>query len=378
MESFIRLAEAIIEFGSDFSSTPPAEQNKHGLAIQQDELKDMWEKTKQGDIEKMYRQIMVHDNHTKFQRIVFRTDTNEPISLYELKTVTFGVNCAPYLAIRTLLQLADDVENSSPIASNILRRCMYVDDVLAGGHSIDSAINARDEITQVLESAGFPLRKWTANCEDLLKDIPKTNLLTEDFLEFEETSAVKALGIRWNAHTDLFYLMARPLEESDMPTKRVILSAIAKLFDPLGWLAPIIIVAKILMQGIWREGTDWDKTVTPITLDRWKKFTHHYHEIDNIRIPRWVHFSPTDDVEVHGFCDASEKAYAAAVYLRVTQNAKDVVSLLLAKTKVAPVKTISLPRLELCGAVLLAEIIETVMKSLDLGHLKSHLWTDST
>ncbi|XP_036345055.1 uncharacterized protein LOC118754286 [Rhagoletis pomonella] len=108
------------------------------------------------DIEKMYRQIFVNENQTKYQRIVFRTCPREPISLYELKTVTFGINCAPYLAIRTLHELADEVESSFPIASEILRKCMYVDDVLAGGHSIEAAIKAREEILQVLDSAGFP------------------------------------------------------------------------------------------------------------------------------------------------------------------------------------------------------------------------------
>ncbi|XP_036345828.1 uncharacterized protein LOC118755085 [Rhagoletis pomonella] len=315
------------------------------------------------DIEKMYRQVWVDSNHTKYQRIVFRTNPNEPVSLYELKTVTFGINCAPYLAIRTLLQLADDVESSSPIASNILRKCMYVDDVLAGGHSIDSTVKARDEISEVLRSAGFPLRKWTSNCAEILKDIPKTDLLSEDFLAFEDTSTVKALGIRWNAHTDLFYFIARPLEDRETLTKRAILSAIAKLFDPLGWLAPIVVVAKIIMQSIWLEGTDWDETVSSTTMERWQNFTKHYHEIDNIRIPRWVHFAPGDDIEIHGFCDASEKAYAATAYMRVKRDDKVLVNLLLAKTKVAPVKTISLPRLELCGAVLLAEIIESALVS---------------
>ncbi|XP_036345965.1 uncharacterized protein LOC118755225 [Rhagoletis pomonella] len=330
------------------------------------------------DIEKMYRQILVHNNHTKYQRIIFRTNPNDPISLYELKTVTFGINCAPYLAIRTLLQLADDVQSSHPIASNILRKCMYVDDVLSGGHTIDSAIKARDEISEVLQSAGFPLRKWTANSEQILNGIPKTDLLSKDFLAFEDTSAVKALGIRWNAHTDLFYFIARPLEKSDAVTKRAILSAIAKLFDPLGWLAPIIIVAKILMQNIWLEGTDWDETVSSTTLDRWQNFTQHYNEIDNIRIPRWVYFSPTDEIQIHGFCDASEKAYAASVYMRVKRDSKVFINLLLAKTRVAPVKTISLPRLELCGAVLLAEIVDSIINNLNLGHINIHLWTDST
>ncbi|XP_017480692.1 PREDICTED: uncharacterized protein LOC108369973 [Rhagoletis zephyria] len=330
------------------------------------------------DIEKMYRQIWVNNNHTKYQRIVYRTNPNEPVSLYELKTVTFGINSAPYLAIRTLLQLADDVENSFPIASNILRKCMYVDDVLAGGHSVDSTIKARDEISEVLRSAGFPLRKWTSNCQEILKGIPKTDLLSEDFLAFEDTSTVKALGIRWNAHTDLFYFMVRPLEEHDTITKRAMLSAIAKLFDPLGWLAPIVIVAKILMQSIWLEGTDWDETVSDTILERWQHFTRHYHEIDNIRISRWVYFSPGDTIEIHGFCDASEKAYAATAYMRVKRDDKILVNLLLAKTRVAPVKTISLPRLELCGAVLLAEIIESIINNLNLGPVKTHLWTDST
>ncbi|XP_017461765.1 PREDICTED: uncharacterized protein LOC108355104 [Rhagoletis zephyria] len=255
---------------------------------------------------------------------------------------------------------------------------MYVDDVLSGGHTIDSAIKARDEISEVLQSAGFPLRKWTANSEQILNGIPKADLLSEDFLAFEDTSAVKALGIRWNAHTDLFYFIARPLEKSYTVTKRAILSAIAKFFDPLGWLAPIIIVAKILMQNIWLEGTDWDETVSSTTLDRWQNFTQHYNEIDNIRIPRWVYFSPTDEIQIHGFCDASEKAYAASVYMRVKRDSKVFINLLLAKTRVAPVKTISLPRLELCGAVLLAEIVDSIINNLNLGHINIHLWTDST
>ncbi|XP_067614542.1 uncharacterized protein [Eurosta solidaginis] len=330
------------------------------------------------DIEKMYRQIWVNENHTKFQRIVHRTSPNDPISLYELKTVTFGVNCVPYLAIRTLLQLADDVSNSHPTAANILREYMYAYDVLAGGHTITSTIKARDEIRQVLHSAGFPLRKWTSNSEDILRNIPKADLLNENFLAFEDTSSVKALGIRWNALSDLFYFKAGTLDNPENITKRAILSAIAKLFDPLGWLAPMVIVAKILMQSIWLEGTAWDEPVSTSTLERWKTFTEQYHEIDKIRIPRWVNFSPGTDIEIHGFCDASEKAYAAVIYMRVKTDDNVCTNLLLAKTRVAPVKTLSLPRLELCGAVLLAEITESIFRNLKLGPVKVNLWTDST
>ncbi|XP_050338255.1 uncharacterized protein LOC126764636 [Bactrocera neohumeralis] len=330
------------------------------------------------DIEKMYRQILLKADQTKYQRIVFRNHPTEQTNLFELKTVTFGINCAPYLAIRTLLQLADDVESSLPVASNILRKCMYVDDVLAGGHSVEAAIKARNEIKTALESAGFPLRKWTANCGRILQGLPKDHLLNKEFLDFEDTSDVKALGIRWNAHTDFFYFKTKPILSPESYTKRAILSDIAKLFDPLGWLAPIIVTAKMIMQHIWLEGTQWDEFVSPTTLDRWHTFMDNHRYINNIKIPRWVHFSPTDDVSIHGFCDASEKAYAATVYLRVRTSNEVFVSLLLAKTRVAPVKTISLPRLELCGAVLLAETVESVVNNLELTHLKLKLWTDST
>ncbi|XP_036346005.1 uncharacterized protein LOC118755261 [Rhagoletis pomonella] len=330
------------------------------------------------DIEKMYRQILLNPTDSKYQRIVFRTSPTEPISLFELNTVTFGVNCAPYLAIRTLLQLADDVEQSHPMASDILRNYMYVDDVLAGGHSIEAAIKAKTEITSALQSAGFPLRKWTSNCNEILEGIPKSHLLKEDFLDFEDTSTVKALGIRWNAHSDNFYFTAKPIEEQVSYSKRQILSAIAKLFDPLGWLAPVVITAKILMQNIWLEGTGWDEIVSPTTLDRWKNFRESYDSIERIRIPRWVHFSPVAEIEIHGFCDASEKAYAASIYLRVEISSKVFINLLLSKTRVAPVKTISLPRLELCGAVLLAETLESISDNLNLAHRTTQMWTDST
>ncbi|XP_017480900.1 PREDICTED: uncharacterized protein LOC108370149 [Rhagoletis zephyria] len=132
------------------------------------------------------------------------------------------------------------------------------------------------------------------------------------------------------------------------------------------------------MQNIWLEGTDWDEKVSRTTLDRWQTFTKNYNEINNIRIPRWVEFSPTEKIEIHGFCDSSEKAYAAAVHLRVEREKCIFVNLLFAKTRVAPVKTISLPRLELCGAVFLAETIESVINNLDLGHLQIHPCSWST
>lgn len=118
---------------------------------------------------------------------------------FELKTVTFGVNCAPYLTIRTLLEVAKQSEEDTPIVSDILRNFMYVDDVLWGAHDIHTVIQARKDLVNVLNSAGFSLRKWTANHESILQDIPPELLLDSEFLKLSDVSTTKTLGLRWNA-----------------------------------------------------------------------------------------------------------------------------------------------------------------------------------
>ncbi|XP_055854500.1 uncharacterized protein LOC129918155 [Episyrphus balteatus] len=147
------------------------------------------------DITKMYRQIFVHPEHTPFQRILFRNSRNEPVSDFELQTVTFGINCAPFLAIRTLKQLADDIQTQFPLASNIIRNEFYVDDALSGAHDIGTAKLCQQELVAALNSAGFTLRKWTSNCSELLDSFPSADLLSLEFLKLEEKSSAKMLGI---------------------------------------------------------------------------------------------------------------------------------------------------------------------------------------
>ncbi|XP_070139963.1 uncharacterized protein [Drosophila kikkawai] len=286
-------------------------------------------------------------------RILFRNGQGD-ISDFELQTVTFGVNCAPFLALRTLQQLSDDVNAQYPRASDIISNYMYVDDVLAGAHTEAEAILAIRELQAALDSAGFPLRKWTSNERALLKALPKEHLLSTDFLDLEEVSTTKTLGVRWNATTDEFYFVPTEVTIQANYSKRDVLSQIAKLFDPAGWLSPFVVQAKILMQDIC------------------------YSFLHQVRIPRWVHFQPGVQVQIHGFCDASQKAYGAAIYVRIQRDGSISANLLTSKTKVAPVKTVSLPRLELCGAVLLADLWTAILPQIPFGRIESFLWTDST
>ncbi|XP_037821303.1 uncharacterized protein LOC119610239 [Lucilia sericata] len=331
------------------------------------------------DIEKMYRQILIDKTQTPFQRIIFRQSPDDQLSDFEMLTVTFGVNCAPYLAIRTLLELAKQCETDFPMVSDILRNYMYVDDVLFGSHDLSTALQARKDLTQVLNTAGFSLRKWTANHKRLLQDLPPKYLLDSNFLKLSDSCTSKTLGLRWNAGNDCFYFKPFQFSTENIFTKRVVLSQIAKLFDPAGWLAPKIIVAKIIMQQIWKDNTAWDEEIAPSTLTQWQAFLDDYSNLEHIQIPRYIDFDPSFSIELHGFCDASEVAYAATLYLRAESPKGQVYThLLAAKTKVAPVKFVTLPRKELCGAELMARMFKSIRSQLDIGSNRVYMWTDST
>ncbi|XP_075157657.1 uncharacterized protein LOC142230924 [Haematobia irritans] len=145
------------------------------------------------------------------------------------------------------------------------------------------------------------------------------------------------------------------------------------------WLvSAIVVVAKLIMQQIWLDKVGWDDGLTPLTCITWQNFIKICPDIQNVKIPRWVQFTPESKVELHGFCDSSERAYAATLYIRL-QTGNDIrCHLLVAKTPVAPIKKLSLPRLELCGAVLLSTLVSSTAPRLQLTSYDLHFWTDST
>lgn len=150
-----------------------------------------------------------------------------------------------------------------------------------------------------------------------------------------------------------------------MPTKRSVLSRTARLFDPLGWLAPIIIRAKLLVQTAWLQHLDWDAPLADGNAATWIRLEEELPLLESVRLPRgFGHGHRTTALELHGFADASELAYAAVVYLRAGDAASPSVSLVAARTKVAPLKRVSLPRLELCAASLLAGLAEHIRATL--------------
>lgn len=331
-----------------------------------------------GDVEKMYRQIWVAKPNQTYQRILWRNNKNE-LQDFELTTITYGTAPAPFLAIRTLYQLAQDEQENYPIAAQKTIEDMYVDDLITGSDSVKESVILHKQMSNMFRSGGLNLRKWASNSPDVLNAIPVADQESTTSLDVCKTEVMKTLGMYWNTTRDIFqFKITMPLEPKTV-SKRSLLSDVAKLYDPLGLLAPVIIAAKILFQSLWLLGLDWDESL-PTNISRdWLSLRSALPSLTEISIPRWIGtFSMASNIQLHGFCDASNKAYAAVVYCRVLVNGSYRTELLASKTRVAPIKKISLPNLELCGATLLANLLTRVTDSMMFDQVTSFAWTDST
>ncbi|XP_055914140.1 uncharacterized protein LOC129947533 [Eupeodes corollae] len=331
------------------------------------------------DVTKMYRQIQIDSQDWNYQRIVWRDDLSNKIQDYWLTTVTYGTSSAPFLATRALFQIANDCISTHPIISHIIKNHFYVDDLLTGADSEEEVTNIREGLENVLEGRGFELRKWKSSSKEFIKKIAPDKRDTE-CIDFD-SEPTKLLGLYWNPDGDYFSFHASLTNKLSI-TKRSILSESAKIFDPLGLLSPATIALKILFQQLWVEQPngkklEWDDIVPERLAERWCIFTEEFKYFKNIKVDRWIHTRDLRSCELHGFCDASETAYSAVIYCRTEDQGNIHVKIVAAKTRVAPLKQQSLPRLELCGALLLARLFESIRKALNNEIQSMTAWTDS-
>nr|CAH7768784.1 unnamed protein product [Callosobruchus chinensis] len=331
------------------------------------------------DIAKMYRQALVQPNERPLQRILWRKNPEDELEVWQLNTVTYGTKSASFMAIRCIFQMANENAELHPEICEIIKSDFYVDDLLTGADSIVEATNICKGVRDILNQGCFELRKFYSNDDEVLKSVVNDACDDKTVIHFGENENAKTLGIIWCPKSDVLQYKINQDQHNHKVTKRSILSGIAQIFDPIGLLSPCIIQMKILMQRLWLEKLTWDELVPAHISAHWNKFFTDLTVLNDLRIHRRVLCDSAERIEMHGFSDASEAAYGGCIYLRST-NAKGetFVSLLCAKTKVAPLKTVSLPRLELLGALVLARLAKKVRESLRLRIDKSVFWSDST
>ncbi|GFX18806.1 DUF1758 domain-containing protein [Trichonephila clavipes] len=294
------------------------------------------------DIQQMYRQILIDQEDQNFQRIVWRESKDSPIREYKLCTESF-----------------------------------YIDDLMAGAPSSEEAISLIKTLSNILEARGFHLRKWRSNSSEVLSRISSNWVGDSSNLEIHPDECSKALGLTWNSMKDIFIFNLK-VNFPDNITKRSFLSQSARLFDPLGFLTPCTVSIKIFFyQQLWLLKLDWDSPLPEALATKWKTFQKEFEQVSSIHIPRWIH-TASQQITLHGFCDASELAYASIIYAVQPQaDGNTKVTLLVAKSRVAPLKSVSIPRLELNGALLLARLYATCKNILKEYDIYFYAWTDS-
>ena len=335
-----------------------------------------------GDISKMYREILLSPADQQYHRLWWRPNVEEPVKPYCMNRVTFGVTCSPFIAVKTLQQAASDFGQAYPNAQAHINQSFYVDDLLGGADSVQEAKDLYSQLTEILTKGGFTLRKFRSNSKEVLDGIPIDMIEpmpNKELVDCHSTTYPKALGVVWDSVKDTMFTDVSQTSKI-VPTKRGILSDVSKTFDVLGWITPVIIPMKILFQDLWQLKVGWDDELPEAITQSHKTWREELPLLADLQLTR-PYFLPEEalTVQLHGFSDSSEKAYAAVVYVRATyKDSNPTCRLAVAKSRVAPLKQRTIPELELCGAVLLANLLETTSATLNIPADQVTAWCDST
>lgn len=337
------------------------------------------------DIQQMFYGFYVTEKHRNYLRFFwFRdNDPNKELVEYRMCVHVFG-NCpSPAVATYGLRKCVQDIANSGVDVKVFVENNFYVDDGLASFPTASEAVDVLKRTQHVLASQGnLRLHKIASNSDTVLGSFPIDDLAKEFGnldLGKDELPLQRSLGLCWNLHTDSFtYTIS---DDSKPITRRGVLSTVNSLFDPLGFIAPVVLQGRVLMRDLLSETSDWDAPLSEKSQRIWCDWKMSLKLLENVQIPRC--FVPTSlqsckDVTLHIFSDASEKAIAAVAYLRtVDANGKVNVGFVFGKTKIAPKHGHTIPRLELCAAVLAVEIAEFVSDQLNISSENMKFYTDS-
>lgn len=328
------------------------------------------------DIKKMYRMVKIVPKQWNVQRIFWRENKYEPIKEYQLIVVTYGLASSAHCAVRAMNEGAKTFREKYPEAVQSIENNFYMDDGMFGAETTSKAIKLAKEIKYVLSTAGFELCKWRSNDNELLEALAGVAGQSVSLSNEEHTFV---LGLKWLTHSDEFAYEVKQEEISGNLTKRNILGKIAQFHDPNGYIEPVIASAKCLIQNLWKAKLDWDTPVSIEWSNEWKEIWNLIHYLEQIRIPRWLGIHRNVQIQLHGFADASNRAYGAVIYLRMVDLDGIInTNLLFSKSKVAPIKKVTIPRLELAAAELLSKLYVSVSQAMELQNVPYFLWSDSS
>ncbi|XP_065895991.1 uncharacterized protein [Dysidea avara] len=318
------------------------------------------------DIEKAFLHVQLDKSDRDFTRFLWPTnpnDPNSPFQVYRFKVVLFGASCSPFMLNAALTY---HLQQHPSAVSTSVARSLYVDNVVSGCDTEEEAIQYFLESRSLMNLSKFNLRTWASNS-------PSLRALAKQYSVAETKDTVKVLGLCWDVGYDKLSLCSKPEPIRTPVTKREILRYTSSIFDPLGLVTPVTITTKLLLQELWQDNVSWDIELNNTYQLKWTTIVADISIASQQCFPRQC--IPKLDLSsavLHVFADASPKAYGAAVYLQCGNYS----SLLISKSRVAPLKQHTLPRLELMAAVIAAHLGSFVVNS--LNHTVTTIyWSDS-
>jgi len=300
-------------------------------------------------------------------------DTTREIITYRFTRLPFGLTCSPFLLSATIRELADMYKAEFPTAAALVDNSTFMDDFAAGAENDDCVTKLYDELIHLMNRIRLPIAKWPTNSTHL-KDVWRA-----EGVNFKEVT--QTLGIDWDTESDTFSMEPRDVsgEYVEGPnTKRQVLQPTARFYDLLGLLSPVSVVGKCLFQDTWCTGLAWDELLPSDLGALWNTWVSTLPHLAHLRVPRWVEIVDRSHSQVHVFCDASQRAYGAALYIRSCMVDNSVVHLACSKNRLAPVKTVTLPQLELLAALVGARLLHYICQATRIDITEATLWTDST
>ncbi|XP_065902306.1 uncharacterized protein [Dysidea avara] len=348
------------------------------------------------DIEKAFLMVSVAPHDRDVLRFLWVDDIKKErprVTTFRFTRVVFGVSVSPFLLNATIKHHVEEYRENHPEFVNLFTRSIYVDDITYGASDEEAAFELYGKSKKVLAEGGFNLRKFVSNSQSLqsriesseghdLVEVNSSNsssvveedkTYTKDVLgraQSNEGGEQKILGVRWNYVQDqlVFDLSELAITLRNMePTKRRIVGIGCKFYDPLGFISLITVQFKMLFQDLCLSKIDWDEPLAGELLSKWKSLVTGFHSV-MVTIPRcysWSLSKSSGKYTLYGFCDASSRAYAAVVYMRIETNVGSSVEFVASKTRVSPVERQTIPRLELLSALLLANLMASVLTALE-------------
>ena len=336
------------------------------------------------DIEKMFYQVRVPVEDRSLLRFLWwpNGDTEKDLEEYQMNVHLFGAVSSPACANFALRRTAQDFGDMfDDDVKDSIQRSFYVDDFMRTGSTPEEVLRVARGVRGCCALGGFRLTGFVSNSTDVMLGLPETESVAQRKLDLtgydQSTQTQKALGVQWDVSEDT--LSFRVDVGKGAATRRGLLSTVSAVYDPLGFGAPFIMPAKILLQDLCRLKLGWDEAVPDAHERRWSQWCEELNDLREFCVPRSVTAQGQIlSCQLHLFADASESGYGAVAYIRVIDDTETVrTSLLMSKSRVAPLKTTSIPRLELASAALAVQLSTQILSELDLKVDEVHFWTDS-